>query len=122
MTNTDNNSVQLVGIIGKDVILTTFDNDKTKAIIILAVNEYQVNEAGENIKKTIWYRITAWGRMAKDVAAIAKKGNLLKVSGNMTHRTYTDASGKANTAKEIVMTNYFKINKKSKTETTAAPF
>lgn len=122
MTTTINNSIQLVGNTGKDVILTTFQNGNTKATLILAVNEKKVNEKGENIKKTVWYKIIAWGRMAKDVAAIAKKGSLLKVSGKCIYKNTTDISCKNKNTAEIVMTDFLKITKKPNTVTAAAPF
>ena len=122
MTTTINNSIQLVGNTGKDVILTTFQNGNTKATLILAVNEKKVNEKGENIKKTVWYKIIAWGRMAKDISAVAKKGSILKVSGKCIYKSNTDVSCKNKNTAEIVMTDFLKITKKPNTVTAAAPF
>ena len=41
------NAVQLVGIVGNDVLLTNFENGNKKASCILATNEVYTNAKGE---------------------------------------------------------------------------
>lgn len=117
MTNTLNKSIQLTGTTGKDVILTTFANGNTKAVLILAVPEQLVNDSGEKIKKMVWHKVVAWGRMAKDIAVVAKKGCLLKIYGRYNYKSIVTASGKTTDMAELVMTDFIKISKKPKNET-----
>ena len=44
MTSSLKNSVQLIGNMGKDVVLTNFDNGNKKAALVLATNDFYTNK------------------------------------------------------------------------------
>ena len=112
MNHSIKNSVQVTGILGKDVILTSFGNGSKKAILLLATNETNNESNGEESTKTVWQKIIAWGRMAEDISATTRKGSLLKISVKVNHIKHTNAVGVNKHKAELVMTDYIKLSKK----------
>ncbi|MFZ1749116.1 MAG: single-stranded DNA-binding protein [Saprospiraceae bacterium] len=122
MLNNIKNSVHLVGNVGKDVVLTTFENGNKKATAILATNEYYTNRDGEKVKQTDWHKIIAWGKTAEDMAASVSKGSEVSVHGKLINRTYTDNAGTTKYVTEVVVSDFFKIAKTTVTIVEAVPF
>ena len=58
------NSVRLVGNVGIDPQITTFESGKKKASMVLATNEKYKNVQGEWVTDTQWHKVVAWGREA----------------------------------------------------------
>ncbi len=116
------NSVHLVGNAGKDVTLTSFENGNKKAYVILATNEVYTNSKGEKVKQTDWHKLVAWGKTAEDLAASVSKGTEISVHGKIANRTWTDASGATRYVTEIIISEFFKLTKKSEPVTEAVPF
>ncbi|MBK9736261.1 MAG: single-stranded DNA-binding protein [Saprospiraceae bacterium] len=112
MNHSIKNSIQVTGILGKDVILTSFGNGNKKAILLLAINEYNNESNEEESTKTVWQKIIAWGRMAEDIAVTTKKGSLLKISVKVNHIKHTNAAGVIKHKTELVMTDYIKLTKR----------
>lgn len=122
MLNNIKNSVQIVGHVGKDVVLTSFENGNKKATAIVATNEYYTNKTGEKVKQTDWHKIIAWGKTAEDLAACFKKGTEVAVHGKLSNRTYTDTTGNTRYVTEIIVSEFYKIAKMTNTTAEAVPF
>ncbi|KXK37325.1 MAG: single-stranded DNA-binding protein [Saprospiraceae bacterium] len=116
------NSVQIVGHVGSDVSLMSFDNGNKKATTIVATNEYFTNSKGEKNKQTNWHKIIAWGKTAEDLAAYLKKGAEVAIYGRLSNRTYTDASGTTKYVTEIIVNEFYKIAKVTTNTSEAVPF
>jgi len=63
--NTLRNSVRLVGNLGMDPDVRSFDNNKKLARLSLATNESYKNEKGEKVTETQWHKLVLWGTQAK---------------------------------------------------------
>jgi len=122
MINTIKNSVQLVGNIGKDVQLTTFDNGNKKATLLLATNESYTNAKGEKVKTTSWHNLIAWGKTAEQMAKSIQKGNEISIQGKLCNRTYADKDGNTKYITEIVVNEYFKVARTTAPVVEAVPF
>jgi single-strand DNA-binding protein len=109
MTSSLKNSVQLIGNMGKDVVLTTFDNGNKKAALVLATNDYYTNNKGEKVKQTEWHNLIAWGKTAELMAESLNKGSEVAIQGKLTNRSYTDKDGNTRYVTEIVVNEFFKI-------------
>jgi single-strand DNA-binding protein len=116
------NSVQIVGHVGKDVILTSFENGNKKATAIVATNEFYTNKTGEKVKQTDWHKVIAWGKTAEDLAACFKKGTEVAIHGKLSNRTYTDISGTTRYVTEIIVNEFYKIARMTNTTAEAVPF
>jgi len=114
--NSIKNSVQLVGHLGKDVELKTFDNGKTLAKFTLATNEYYKNSNGEKMQNTEWHNITAWNKLAENMSKLLEKGNEVLVRGKLAHNSYEDEKGNKRYISQVVVNEFIKLTKKEEEE------
>lgn len=109
--NTLRNSVQLIGNLGKDVLIKTFENGNKVARFSLATNEYYKNNKGEKVQETQWHNIVAWGKTAEFMEKSLSKGSEVAIKGKLTHRSYNDKDGATKYLTEIVAQEFVKMNK-----------
>jgi single-strand DNA-binding protein len=50
----------------------------------VATNRQWTNNNGETVKETIWFRVSAWGKMAETCNQYLKKGSKVLVEGRLT--------------------------------------
>jgi single-strand DNA-binding protein len=67
------NTVKLIGNVGNEVNVLTFENGK-KASFSLATNETYTNKKNEEVKNTTWHNVVAWGKVAEVCADLVSKG------------------------------------------------
>ncbi len=94
------NSVQLIGNIGKDPEVKSFDQRK-KASFSIATNETYKNQNGEKVKETQWHNVVVWGKLADVVEKYLKKGNEVAIEGKLVHRSYETATGEKRYITEV---------------------
>ncbi|MBK8628335.1 MAG: single-stranded DNA-binding protein [Saprospiraceae bacterium] len=111
MTNSLKNSVQLIGNIGKDVILSTFEKGTKKASLVIATNDFYTNNKGEKIKQTEWHNLVAWGKTAEMMSESLSKGNEIAIQGKLSNRSYEDKEGVTRYITEIVVNEFYKLNR-----------
>ena len=87
------NKVQLIGNLGQDPEIKTFDGDKKLAKFSVATNEIYTNNKGEKVKETQWHNIIAWGKTAAVAEKILKKGVEVLIEGKLVTRSYNDKAG-----------------------------
>ncbi len=87
------NKVQLIGNLGQDPEIKTFDGDKKLAKFSIATNEIYTNNKGEKVKETQWHNIIAWGKTAGVAEKILRKGVEVLIEGKLITRSYTDKAG-----------------------------
>lgn len=122
MLNTNRNSVQLIGHLGKDVEMTSFENGNKKATAILAINDYFTNKQGEKVKNTAWHKVIAWGKTAENFSSCLKKGCEVAIHGKLLNRTYVDQQGNTKYITEIVVNEFFKVAKMNSQIAEVVPF
>jgi single-strand DNA-binding protein len=108
MSTQHTNSVHLVGNIGKDVQVTTFDSGKKKASISVVTSESYKNLNGENVENNTWHNVVAWGSVADSLVGLSK-GTQVEVRGSISNRSYNDKEGNKKYITEI---NAIQISKK----------
>ncbi|HMP99943.1 MAG TPA: single-stranded DNA-binding protein [Cyclobacteriaceae bacterium] len=86
--NTLKNNVQLIGRLGKNPEVKTFDSGKTLATFSVATNESYRNAKGEKVEETQWHNIVAWGKLAEVASKYLKKGSEVALQGKLIHRDY----------------------------------
>ena len=70
---TMNNNVDLIGNLGQNVNLFTFDSGSKKANVSLATTSSFKNNKGEMQKQTQWHNLVAWGIQAEMMSKILRK-------------------------------------------------
>jgi len=87
------NKVQLIGNLGGNPEVKTFDKGKKLAKMSIATNESYRNSQGELVKETQWHNLIAWGKTAEIIEKHLKKGSEVAVEGKLINRNYTDKDG-----------------------------
>ena len=59
-------------------------NGTAVAAFSVAVNEQFTNSNGERVKRSLWYRVSVFGKLAEVCNQFVKKGMLVFVSGQLT--------------------------------------
>jgi single-strand DNA-binding protein len=90
------NKVILIGRLGKDPEVTTFENGNRKISATLATSERYRDRDQNWVEQTDWHNIVVWGNLANDIADGKRnysKGDLMYVEGKLRTRQYTDQNG-----------------------------
>ena len=110
--NTLKNSVRLVGNLGMDPEVKSFDNNRKLAKISIATNETYKNDKGEKITDTQWHNLILWGNQAKLAEDLLKKGDEIAIEGKLASRSYVDKDGNKKYVTEVVVNEFLKVGLK----------
>lgn len=111
--NSLRNSVRLVGNLGMDPEVKTFDSNKKLARMSIATNESYKNDKGEKVTETQWHNLVLWGQQAKFAEEYLKKGDEVAIEGKLANRNYTDKDGIKRYVSEIVVNDFIKLGARS---------
>jgi single-strand DNA-binding protein len=106
------NRVQLIGNIGKEPEVKTFDSGKTKASFSLATSENYTDADGKKVQDTQWHQIIAWGKTANYIESYVDKGNRIAVDGKLVHRSYNDKDGATKYITEVLVNEVLLLTNK----------
>lgn len=110
--NTLRNHVQLLGNLGQDVTLSTFDSGSTKASFSLATTDYYKDKSGEKVQDTQWHNIIAWGKGAEIMSQSLSKGSKVLIKGKLVSRSYEDKDGQKKYITEILAKEFVSLDSK----------
>lgn len=110
--STIKNSVRLIGNIGNEPEIKTFDSQKKMAKLSLATNESYKNEKGERITDTQWHNLVAWGSTATLIEKYVKKGQEIAIEGKLTNHQYTDKDGTKRYVTEVLVSEVLLLGAK----------
>jgi single-strand DNA-binding protein len=111
--NTLRNSVRLVGNLGMDPEVKSFDNNRKLAKVSIATNETYKNDKGERITDTQWHNLVAWNAQAKFAEDFLKKGDEIAIEGKLSSRSYVDKDGNKKYVTEVVVNEFLKLGSKN---------
>ena len=106
------NRVQLIGSLGQDPEVKSFDNGKRLAKFSMATNESYKNAQGERVTDTTWHNVVAWGKTAEILEKYVKKGDKIGVEGKLSNRKYDDKDGNTRYITEVVANEILMLNQK----------
>lgn len=111
------NRVTLIGHLGKDPELVTFENGTKKASFTIATNSSYKKQNGEKKDDTQWHNVIFFGRSAEIAMEYLKKGREVAVEGRLSTRSYDDEKGVRRYFTEIVGSELVLLSsRKPKTE------
>lgn len=105
------NNVQLIGRLGNDPELRTFDSGKKMTSFSMATNETYYNNKGEKVSDTQWHNIVAWGKKAEVIDSYLKKGSEIAIQGKLVNRKY-EKEGVTKYITEISLNEMLMLDKK----------
>ncbi len=100
------NKVILIGRLGRDPEVTTFENGNKKVTMTLATSERYRDREGNWVEQTDWHNLVIWNNLANDIADHRRnycKGDLMYVEGKLRTRQYTDQQGSQRYVTEIIV-------------------
>ncbi|MDX1903061.1 MAG: single-stranded DNA-binding protein [Thermonemataceae bacterium] len=97
------NKVILIGNVGKDPDVITFENGR-KATFSLATSEKYKDREGKPIEKTEWHNIVFWGPVVDVIEKYVKKGKQVFVEGKLASRSY-EKDGQTRYITEVIGQN-----------------
>ncbi|HEX5169413.1 MAG TPA: single-stranded DNA-binding protein [Cyclobacteriaceae bacterium] len=106
------NSVQLIGHLGKDPELRTFEKGSKLATFTIATKDSYKNQKGEKVEDTQWHNIVIWGKLADLAGKYLKKGSEVVVEGRLIHRAYETAAGEKKYFTEINVNDLVMVGSK----------
>lgn len=77
-------TVILVGNVGRDPEMRYTPTGQPVTSFSVATNRQYVNNNGETIKETAWFRVSVWGKQAESCNQYLKKGAKVLVEGRLT--------------------------------------
>jgi single-strand DNA-binding protein len=109
--NAMKNTVQLIGNVGNDPEIKTFDGGKKLANLTIATNDSYKNDKGEKVETTEWHKVVAWGKTADIIEKYVTKGLQIGIEGKLTHRSYDDKNGEKRYITEVVVNEVMLLGK-----------
>ncbi len=100
------NSVRLLGNVGMDPQVLTFDNGNKLAKFSLATTEKKRNPEGSYEDHTTWHNLAIWGKGADIIETYIHKGDKMAIEGRINYRQYEDKNGNKRYATEIVVNDF----------------
>ncbi|HEX9465465.1 MAG TPA: single-stranded DNA-binding protein [Alphaproteobacteria bacterium] len=102
------NKVILIGNLGRDPEVRTFQNGGKVCNLSIATSEtWKDKSSGERKEKTEWHRVSIYNERLADVAEkYLKKGAKVYIEGQLETRKYTDQSGQEKYTTEVVLRQF----------------
>jgi single-strand DNA-binding protein len=86
------NKVSLIGRLGGNPEVVTFETGKTLARFTVATNEsYKLNGVWQD--QTQWHTINAWGKVAQRMQKTLHKGQEIVLEGRLVNQNYETKNG-----------------------------
>ena len=109
--NAMKNRVQLIGHVGNEPEIKTFDGGKKLANLTIATNDTYRNDKGDKVEQTEWHKVTAWGKTADIIEIYVTKDKEVAIEGKLTHRSYEDKNGEKRYITEVIVNEILLIGK-----------
>ena len=102
------NKVTLVGNIGNEPEVKTFQNGNKVVNLSLATSErWKDKETGDMKSNTEWHRVVIFNPILADIAEkYVKKGSKIYLEGQLQTRKWQDSNGTDKYTTEVVLQNY----------------
>ena len=105
------NQTCLIGRLTKDVELKYTPANQAVATFTLAVNRTFKNANGE--RETDFINCVIWRQSAENFAKLAKKGNLIGITGRIQTRSYENQQGQRVYITEVIAENFQMLESRS---------
>jgi single-strand DNA-binding protein len=115
-------TVIIVGNLGRDPEMRYTPAGQAVTNFSVAINDNYTNNSGERIERTIWVRVSAWGKQAENCNQYLSKGSKVLVEGRLVAdastggpRIWTRQDGTAGANFEISASTVRFLSSKSET-------
>lgn len=109
--NTLRNKVQLIGRLGQEPEIITFEDGNKMAKFSMATDDSYKDKSGAKVERAYWHNIIVKGGLVKVVEDYVTKGQEIAVEGKLTNRSWEDKEGKKNYTTEILVNELLMLGK-----------
>jgi len=120
-------TIIIVGNLGKDPEMRYTPSGQAVTNFSVATSRQHTDAGGQQIKETIWFRISAWGKQAETCNQYLKKGSKVLVEGRLVAdastggpRVYTRQDGTSGSSFEVSASTVRFLSSKGETEESAS--
>lgn len=99
------NKVTLIGNLGSEPEIKTFEGNKKMARVSIATNETYKNKDGERMTETTWHTLVAWGSLVTILEKLTHKGSKVAIEGKLVNNSYFDKEGIKRYSSEVQLNN-----------------
>jgi len=109
--NTLRNSVQLIGRLGQDPEIISFEDGNKMAKFSLATDDSYKDKEGNKVERAQWHNIIVRGGLVKVVEEYVVKGKEIAIEGKLTNRSYDTQEGEKRYVTEILVNELLMLGK-----------
>ncbi|MHA7841760.1 MAG: single-stranded DNA-binding protein [Winogradskyella sp.] len=109
--NSLRNKVQLIGRLGQDPEIITFEDGGKIARFNLATDDSYKDKQGNKIERTYWHPVVVKNGLVKVVENYITKGKEIAIEGKLTNRSWDDNDGKKHYVTEVVVNELLMLGK-----------
>lgn len=109
--NTLKNKVQLIGRLGQDPEIVTFNDGNKMAKFSLATDDSYKDNTGKKVERTYWHNIVVKGGLVAIVENYVNKGKEIAIEGKLTNRAWDDKDGTKRYITEILVNELLLLSK-----------
>jgi single-strand DNA-binding protein len=105
------NKVQLIGRLGQEPEIVTFNDGNKMAKFSLATDDSYKDKEGQKVERAYWHNIVVKGGLVTVVESYVKKGQEIAVEGKLTNRSWDDKDGNKRYVTEILVNELLMFGK-----------
>lgn len=105
------NKVQLIGRLGQDPEIVTFNDGNKMAKFSLATDDSYKDKNGNKVERAYWHNIVVKNGLVKVVEDYVTKGQEIAIEGKLTNRTWEDKDGNKRYVTEVVCNELLMLSK-----------
>lgn len=83
------NKMQIIGRLGRDAEMRYTPSGKAVTNLNVAVSDSYTDANGQKVEKTMWVKVSAWGKLAESCNTYLVKGQEVYVEGKLTFDAQT---------------------------------
>lgn len=87
------NKVQLIGRLGQDPEIISFEDGNRLAKFSMATDDSYKDKDGNKVERAYWHNVVVRGGLVNVVENYVIKGQEIAIEGKLTHRSYDDKDG-----------------------------
>tara|TARA_B110001469_G_scaffold23361_1_gene24089 strand:+ start:3101 stop:3436 length:336 start_codon:yes stop_codon:yes gene_type:complete len=110
--NTLRNKVQLIGRLGGEPEIVTFQDGNKLAKFSMATDDSYKDKEGVKVERAYWHNVVVRGGLVSVVENYVKKGQEIAVEGKLTNRSYETKEGEKRYVTEILVNDLLLLGSK----------
>ncbi|MEZ8002748.1 MAG: single-stranded DNA-binding protein [Patiriisocius sp.] len=106
------NKVQLIGRLGQEPEIVTFNDGNKMAKFSLATDDSYKDKEGQKVERAYWHNIVVKGGLVSVVESYVKKGQEIAIEGKLTNRMWETDGGEKRYITEVIVNELLMLGNK----------